>query len=67
MALKKRDFIENNKLLPETTCCICGFLVDVNVSGEIKWLNSVVERQYLFLRNIYTIEDLKVMGIETVE
>ena len=32
--VKRRDFIEKNKHLPETNCFVCGFLVDVNVSGE---------------------------------
>ena len=42
--VKRQDFIEKNKLLPETTCCICGFLVDVNMSDLknvwILWLDA---------------------------
>ena len=32
--VKRKDFIEKNKLLPESTCCICGFLLDINAPGE---------------------------------
>ena len=31
--VKRKDFIEKNKLLPESTC-ICGFLLDINAPGE---------------------------------
>ena len=65
--VKRKDFIEKNKLLPETTCCICGFPLDINAPGEKQWLNFVAERKHLFLRNIYTIEDLKATGIDTTK
>ena len=32
--VKRKDFIEKNKLSPETIYCICGFLVHVNAWGE---------------------------------
>ena len=31
------------------------------------WLSFAVEHEHLFLRNVYTIDDLKVMDIDTVE
>ena len=65
--VKRRDLIKKNKILTETTCCICGFLVDVNASSEKYWLSFAVEHEHLFLRNVYTIDNLKVMDIDTVE
>ena len=41
--VKRKDFIKKNRLLPDTTCCICGFLVDIDATGEkngqILWLS----------------------------
>ena len=39
--------------------------MDVNTSGEKKWSDFVVEREHLFLENIYSINELKVMKIDT--
>ena len=34
---KKQDFIKENLLVPsETTCCICGFLIDLKLSVKVK-------------------------------
>ena len=34
----------------KTTCCICGFLVNVQASGKHKhWYDFIVERKHLFL------------------
>ena len=32
--IRRKHFIEKNPLTPKTVRCICGFLVDVNNSGE---------------------------------
>ena len=59
---KKQDFIKENPLFPsETTYCICGFLLDVEACGEGKkgWYDIIVEREHLFLRNIYSEDELK--------
>ena len=33
--IKKQDFVKENPLIPsETTCGICGFLLDTKASGE---------------------------------
>ena len=51
--VKRQDFIEKNKLLPETTCCICRFLVDVNMS-DLKnvwicgWTRTALPEKYLY-------------------
>ena len=34
--IERKHFIDKNPFTPETVCCICGFLVDVNTSGEKK-------------------------------
>ena len=35
--IKKQAFIKENPLIPsETTCCICGFLLDTEACGENK-------------------------------
>ena len=46
-------------------CCICDF--PLSVDAEKGWFDFVVEREYLFLRNIYSHEDLKQMNIENEE
>ena len=67
--VKKQIFIKENKIIPsKTTCCICGFLLDVEVEGEHKrWYNFEVEREHLFLRNIFTPNELKEMRIDNTE
>ena len=63
MLLRDRFSLKKIKLsLPKQTCSICGFLLDVEVEGEHKrWYNFVVEREHLFLRNIFTLNELKEM------
>ena len=58
---KKQDFIKENPLFPsKSTYCICGFLLDVEACSEGKkgWY-IIVEREHLFLRNIYSKDELK--------
>ena len=31
--VKKKILLKKTKLLPESTCCICGFLLNINVPG----------------------------------
>ena len=43
-------------------------LTRVEVEGEHKrWHNFVVEREHLFLRNIFTLNELKEMKIDNIE
>ena len=53
--IKKQAFIKENPLIPsETTCWICGFLLDIEACGDNKrWYDFIVEREHLFIRNIY--------------
>ena len=48
----------------KTICSICGFLLNVDSDG---WFDLVVKCEHLFLRNIYTFNDLKEMDIKTEE
>ena len=48
----------------KTMCSICGFLLNVDSDG---WFDLVVKCEQLFLRNIYTFNDLKEMDIKTEE
>ena len=32
--VKKKILLKKTKLLPESTCCICGFLLNINVPDE---------------------------------
>ena len=48
----------------KTMCSICGFLLNVDSDS---WFDLVVKCEHLFLRNIYTFNDLKEMDIKTVE
>ena len=63
---RKYLFIKENPLIPsETTCAICGFLLDVeaNGNGKLRWYDLIVDCEHLFLRNIYEEVELKKMKI----
>ena len=67
--VKRLIFIEENKIVPsQTTCSICVFLLDIEIEGEHKrWCNFVVEREHLFLRNVFTLNELREMKIDNIE
>ena len=67
--VKRQIFIKENKIIPsQTTCSICVFLLDAEIEGEHKrWCNFVVEREHLFLRNIFTLNELREMKIDNIE
>ena len=62
--IEKQLFVNENPTIPSRTiCCICGFLLDIeSASGhEVNkktWYNFVVEKEHLFIRNIYSKEEL---------
>ena len=64
--IKKHIFIKENLFVPtETTCSICGILLDVEAEGKHKrWYDFTTECEYLFLRNIYSDTDLQNMKID---
>ena len=62
---KKQKFRKGKPIDKDSLCCICDF--SIAVDGEKGWFDFVVECEYLFLRNIYSYEDLKQMNIENEE
>ena len=53
---RKHLFIKENPLIPsETTCVICGFLLDGEAKGDgkLRWYDFIVDCEHLFLRNVY--------------
>ena len=66
---RKHLFIKENLLITsETTCTICGFLLDVEAKGDgkLRWYDFIVECEHLLLRNIYEEEELKKMKIYNI-
>ena len=61
---KQISFKENTIADSNTKCSICGFLLDVE-GGD--WFDFAVKCEHLFLRNIYSFDDLKQMDTETEE
>ena len=61
--IKKQASIKENPLIPsENTCCVCRFLLDIEACGENKRrYDFFVEREHLFIRNIYGENELKEM------
>ena len=66
-ASKEHILLKKTPLTPESISLVCEFLVDVNASSERKRSDFVVERRHHFLRNIYSIDEFKVMKIDTTE
>ena len=59
--IKKQIFIKEDIIVPsKTTCCFCGFLLDIEACGEHqRWYDFIVEMKHHFIRNIYSEEDLE--------
>ena len=64
--IKKQIYLKENPIdQSKTICSVCGFLLNVDGEG---WFDFVLKCEHLFLRNIYTFDDLKKkMEIETEE
>ena len=63
--IKKQKFFKENPLAySKTKCSIYGFLLDMKWGN---WFDFVVKCEHLFLRNIYSLDDLKKMDIESEE
>ena len=58
--IQKQMFTRENPIIStKTKCCICGFLLDLEATGESKrWYDFIVECEYLFLKNIYSYDEL---------
>ena len=67
--IQKQIFVKENPVVDasKTTYSTCGFLLDIegaNQTGEDKkktWYDFVVEKEHLFIRNIYSREELASM------
>ena len=59
-AYKKENPIDKQK----TICSICGFLLDVN---SVCWIDFIVRCEFLFLKSIYSYEELGKMKIGSEE
>ena len=59
--IKKQIFIKENPLIPsKTSCYTCGISLDTEACGEHdRWFEFIVETEHLFIRNIYTEDDLE--------
>ena len=61
----KQDFPKKNPVNSSTVCYLCDFpLVADSKKG---WFDFVVRCEYLFLKNIYSYNDLKQMNIKNEE
>ena len=63
--IQKQIFIKENPInSSKTLCCICGFRLDIEVKQKKKistWHEFVVQKEHLFLRNIYSKNDIASM------
>ena len=52
-------FIKESPIISTKTCCIYGFLLDVEAIWESKrWYDFIVECKYLFMKNIYSYDEI---------
>ena len=58
---KKQYWKKHNPLTDSTACSICDFPLDPY--GDNGWFEHVAKSEHLFLRNIYSAEEMKQMGI----
>ena len=64
--IKEQIYLKENPVVrSETKCSICGFPIDAE--GGDGWFDLVVKCEHLFLRNIYTSNELEQMNTEAEE
>lgn len=62
---QKTEFREQNPIGPNTLCSICYFPLEPRtVDG---WRDHVIRSEHLFLENIYSKKEMKLMGIDDFE
>ena len=61
--IKKQIFIKENPTVPsKTICCVCGFMLDNETFGNSHiWYAFILDREQLFIRNIYSKIELQSM------
>ena len=61
---KKSSWTKQNLLTNKTNCCICDFPIDPH--AENGWFDHVVNSEHLLLRNIYSLSQMKAIGIDDI-
>ena len=64
-SIKKQDFRKQNPLNNQSVCSICDF--SLLAEAENGWFNFIVTCEHLFLKNIYSYDELKQMSIDNEE
>ena len=59
---EKIDFVQQHPKNKDTVCCLCNFPIDSRTLNG--WSNHAFRAEHLFLENIYSERQMKVMGIE---
>ena len=59
------EFMQKNEKKPDTLCCLCNFPLEARALND--WNNHVFKAEHLFLENIYTEKQMKIMGIYNFE
>ena len=72
--IKKEIFVKENPISPsKTNRFVCGFLLDIegscsNEDDKKTWYDFVVEKEHLFIRNVYSKQELADMeNISNIE
>ena len=61
----KADFKHKNLKTKETFCCLCDFPIESRVKNG--WREHMFKAEYLFLENIYSEKQTKLIGIDNFE
>ena len=61
---KSSSTTKQNLLTNKTNCCIWDFPIDPH--AENGWFDHVVNSEHLFLRNIYSLSQMKAIGIDGI-
>ena len=61
----KNEFIQKNKKTDATFCCLCNFFIESRATNG--WSSHVFRAEHLFLENIYSEKQMKLMGIDNFD
>ena len=61
----KLDFNQNRPKNSDTVCCLCDFPIEARAPNG--WSHHVFRVEHLFLENIYSEKQMRIMGIEKFE
>ena len=60
----KLDFTEKHPKNSETVCCLCDYLLEARAPNGSS--NHLFRAEHLFLENIYSEKQMRIMGIENL-